>query len=564
MNYLKYSSIVMILLFVCLVFMGSSFASSDIELVDLNSNLNTIYQNDSQNMQCDLKSVNSLDYQDLDESNKHIKVSSNNMSLNDYSSDVISLNAVSGNTFEDIQNAIDNAKNGDKIVLSNITYYGKGSFISVNKSVNIVGNGATLNARGSSIIMEVSSPNVNLTNLNFINGYEEKFRAAGALVLLGGSNHCSVSNCVFRNNTAQQGAVYVISDYSKFLYCNFTSNKGIYIYEGIVYKNTARMSGGLNLNNSASNGYVLGCIFRSNVGRAGGGASLRGDYDVIINCSFISNSVYEGPSNYSYAGALHVGPNNGSTSSASIFNCSFINNSVYNKLHNGHGGALCFESGSIMDNCTFINNYCECVGGATTLHASGTISNCKFVNCTSTVSGGAISTGYSKGLKITANFTNCYFEGNAAPMGGAVYSVGNGVIFSKSNFIKNIAVSGGAIYVEGNSALFNNLSVMGNLGEMGGAFYVEGNHTKINNTLLEANNANIGGAVIIIGDNSNLINLNISQNSAKYGGGVYINGSNTLISNVAFNSNQAIPAKDTPYNDSHMMMGLVVELLLMV
>lgn len=103
MNYLKYSSIVMILLFVCLVFMGSSFASSDMELADLNSNLNTIYQNDSQNMQCDLKSVNSLDYQDLDESNKHIKVSSNNMSLNDYSSDVISLNAVSGNTFEDIQ-----------------------------------------------------------------------------------------------------------------------------------------------------------------------------------------------------------------------------------------------------------------------------------------------------------------------------------------------------------------------------------------------------------------------------------------------------------------------------
>ena len=567
MNYLRYISIFMGLFFVSLICISSSFAISpvNLEFSDLSSNL-TISVNDSVNIKSNLKNLNSLDNYDLNESilkSNEYKVSNNNISINNcsldsnYSSNINSVNAISGNTFTDIQNAINNAKNGDNIVLNNIIYSGKGSFISVNKSVNIIGNGAILDGKGSSVIMKVSSPNVNLTNIHFINGYSEKYFDSGALILDENANKCKVSDCLFKNNSGTQGTVYVYSDYTKFLNCNFTDNIGIANRNKTIYKNTSIMSGGLNVENNASYAYVSGCIFKGNIGRAGGGASLRGDYNTIENSIFIYNQVNEGFSERSYAGALHVGPNNGSKSSASVLNCVFINNVVNNKLHRGHAGALCFEDGSIMDNCTFINNYCEGVGGATTLHGSGIISNCVFINCTATVCGGAISTGYNEEVaKWSANFTDCYFEGNAAPIGGAVCAIGDGIKFSNSSFLDNIAVSGGAIYVQGNNALFDNLSVINNSADLGGAFYIEGSSTIITNNLLEGNNANVGGGVVIIGNNSNLNNLNISQNIAKYGGGVYINGSNTLVSQVVFNSNQAIPLKDTPYNDSHMGDGI--------
>ena len=157
MNYLRYISIFMGLFFVSLICISSSFAISpvDLEFSDLGSNL-TISVNDSANIKSDLKNLNSLDTHDLDESilksdeykfsNKNIYINNCSMDLN-YSSNINSVNAISGNTFTDIQNAINNAKNGDNIVLNNIVYSGKGSFISVNKSVNIIGNGAILDGK---------------------------------------------------------------------------------------------------------------------------------------------------------------------------------------------------------------------------------------------------------------------------------------------------------------------------------------------------------------------------------------------------------------------------------
>ena len=50
--------------------------------------------------------------------------------------------AVSGNTFADIQNAIDNAKEGDTIELSG-DYVGNGSEIRIDKALDIQGKGKT-------------------------------------------------------------------------------------------------------------------------------------------------------------------------------------------------------------------------------------------------------------------------------------------------------------------------------------------------------------------------------------------------------------------------------------
>ena len=114
MNYLRYSSIILILLFVSLILISSSSATDlSVEDVNLDSNLNIIYQNDSINTKSNLIDLNSFNNPNLDES---IKSDGNSYSgLNKVSS-------ISGNTFKDIQNAINNAKNGDSIILNNISY----------------------------------------------------------------------------------------------------------------------------------------------------------------------------------------------------------------------------------------------------------------------------------------------------------------------------------------------------------------------------------------------------------------------------------------------------------
>ena len=70
--------------------------------------------------------------------------------------------AVSGNTFADIQNAIDNAKEGDTIELSG-DYVGNGSEIRIDKALDIQGKGkTTLDADKKSSIFSVFSRNTNI------------------------------------------------------------------------------------------------------------------------------------------------------------------------------------------------------------------------------------------------------------------------------------------------------------------------------------------------------------------------------------------------------------------
>jgi hypothetical protein len=63
---------------------------------------------------------------------------------------------VSGNTFADIQNTIDNAEAGDTVVLLG-NYTGNGSCISIGKSLTIEGNGAVLDARQLSGIIGIDT-----------------------------------------------------------------------------------------------------------------------------------------------------------------------------------------------------------------------------------------------------------------------------------------------------------------------------------------------------------------------------------------------------------------------
>lgn len=193
---------------------------------------------------------------------------------------------VSGNTFEDIQKAVDGAKNGDTISLSG-KYSGKGSMIKINKTLTIEGNGATLDGNSKSKMFEITGNYVSVNNITFING---KSASAGAIDWWSGlkngpkDSYGVLTNCKFYNCEvgAFGGAVY------------FYDNK-------------------LTMEN---------CYFENNKAGKGGGVYINGNDCVVENCKFISNSAENG-------GAIFCDEN------AVISNCNFETNTA-----TSNGGAI--------------------------------------------------------------------------------------------------------------------------------------------------------------------------------------------------------------------------------
>ena len=78
---------------------------------------------------------------------------------------------VDGNTFLDIQNAIDSATAEDTIYLNSQIYTGSGTEINIDKSLTIIGSeGCTLDAQGQSRIFNVAAADVTFKNITLING----------------------------------------------------------------------------------------------------------------------------------------------------------------------------------------------------------------------------------------------------------------------------------------------------------------------------------------------------------------------------------------------------------
>ena len=77
---------------------------------------------------------------------------------------------VGGNTFADIQTAIDSAASGDTLELDGL-YKGSGTPVIIDKNnLTIVGNDAILDAQGQSRIFNITGTGIILKNIGFING----------------------------------------------------------------------------------------------------------------------------------------------------------------------------------------------------------------------------------------------------------------------------------------------------------------------------------------------------------------------------------------------------------
>ena len=239
--------------------------------------------------------------------------------------------------------------------------------------------------------------------------------------------------------------------------------------------------------------------------------------------------------------------------------------------HHDHGGVICVNDGdsgfAIIRNTKFIDN-CNSLGGAICPHNHCLIDNCSFINNTATkFYGGAISTNlerlkYNTTSNATISIFNCYFEGNKAPIGGAIQAMGSEIRIDNCTFVNNSAVKGGAVFLQGDTIELHNCNftdnhATDNLTNViikvqdwlvpdwdvdGGAIFIYGSNSSLYNNTFRYNIASgnqsegCGGAIYVFGNNTDIEKSHFDDNFAYGGNGsaVYVHGSNTKIMTSEF------------------------------
>ena len=459
-------------------------------------------------------------------------------------------------TFSDVQNGINQAQSGDTIYLNNHTFAGSGSEISVaggwfsNKdkitidgsiNPNKGGTGnemSTLDAKSSSRVFNIGASSITLKNIIITNGKYSGRDANGAGVYSSGSNlvleNCVISNC--EASSSSRGDVHsaLYSENTVTLSrCTLVNNKATSTYNTVTNSYVVRTA--------SFDGSMTDCIVRDNyvssIGTMAIGITIVGSSsNKVSNTKFMNNYATSTNGN-AFGAALQV--------LGTVSNCTFEYNQANSDVNNSHAGALCFRPGSTVYNCTFIGNIAY-RGAATTFHASGELKDCIFINNTATGFGGAISTGYDGTTGQKVKISNSYFEGNAAPIGGAITTHGNDITVDNSTFISNKAADdGGAVYVVDDGITVLNSNFGNNSAKNhAGAIYVKGNNVKIQNATFVNNSAHFAGAVRVEGSYVNVLNATFIGNKAisdgvskSQAGALGISGNNVNIDSSYFANN---------------------------
>ena len=459
-------------------------------------------------------------------------------------------------TFSDVQNGINQARSGDTIYLNNHTFTGSGSEISVaggwfsNKdeitidgsiNPNKGGTGnemSTLDAKSSSRVFNIGASSITLKNIIITNGKYSGRDANGAGVYSSGSNlvleNCVISNC--EASSSSRGDVHsaLYSENTVTLSrCTLVNNKATSTYNTVTNSYVVRTA--------SFDGSMTDCIVRDNyvssIGAMAIGITIVGSSsNKVSNTKFMNNYATSTNGN-AFGAALQV--------LGTVSNCTFEYNQANSDVNNSHAGALCFRPGSTVYNCTFISNIAY-RGAATTFHASGELKDCIFINNTATGFGGAISTGYDGTTGQKVKISNSYFEGNAAPIGGAITTHGNDITVDNSTFISNKAADdGGAVYVVDDGITVLNSNFGNNSAKNhAGAIYVKGNNVKIQNATFVNNSAHFAGAVRVEGNYVNVLNATFIGNKAisdgvskSQAGALGISGNNVNIDSSYFVNN---------------------------
>lgn len=395
------------------------------------------------------------------------------------------------NSFSDLNVFINNNSNRN-IYLSQDYIYKASSdseFVNgivISRSLNIYGEGHTIDGNGLARIFNVTASYASFDNITFINAksqggsaitgvnygvYNSRFINNRADGYGGAMNEGQASYCIFENNTAgvYGGAMYKGSADN----CRFINNhaqyggaiNNVYATKSTFTDNHADTYGGAMYGSSASD-----CTFIGNSADEMSGAVFNA---YVLNCNFINNTAANG-------GAVGGGSN-------SAQNCIFTGNVAVK-----NGGAA---YGYTVVNCEFRQNHANDGGAVYT----GSASSCIFEKNYATSDGGAMLDAYA---------VNCKFTSNSAIRGGAMFQ--NSA--RGCNFTYNTAQYGGAMFNAHSDTckfMYNTATVQGGAIDEGGADSSE----------FRYNSAHNGGAVSL----TDLVSCGLFYNTAdEYGGAAYI------------------------------------------
>ena len=246
---------------------------------------------------------------------------------------------------QDLINRIENANNGETILIEPGTYKVHG--INITKNISLQGNGdpreVIIDGEELSSIFFIQDIGITarFNNLTLINGKTNNF--GGGICIETGNAY--VDNCIFINNTALNvtngGA---ISNYG-----NETDRSYLFVNNSLFIGNHADHDGGAVTTCYASSD-IYNSVFINNSARRDGGAirvSVFG-YGNVQDCIFMYNHADE------WAGAYYSWAGN-----SSLDRCIFINNTA------GTNGGAIMVSGSInLTNSIIVNNTADETGGS--------------------------------------------------------------------------------------------------------------------------------------------------------------------------------------------------------
>ena len=521
--------------------------------------------------------------------------SDNELSLNNGLNNIVSSNndnepysEPGTGTFTDLQELINQANPNSVINLPcNYKYNSendtslKNGIVIDKMGLTINGNGCTIDGSNLARIFQITSEDVTLNNISFINGNISFNNKAYGGAIYWQSNNGMIANCSFANNSGSNGgAVYIVGNKTIVANSSFVENKGVVDRTGL----TSNRGGAIywegangTLSNSSFEKNTLIYTYPSSsstfVHMKGGAVNWEGENGTVENCSFTKNSVI-GQYGYNYHWYRHGDAVYWNGKNGKLVNSSFVENAGSQE----DGGAIEWQGDNgIIANSSFINNTAEFEGGAIRCDGNNvTVANCSFVN-NSGSHGGAIDWGdvYTKrgnnGVVINCTFVNntaktyyggavrwkghngtvlnSTFENNTASyMGGAIYWDGysnkahNGSV-SNCIFVNNTASYGGAItwWSMAENGIIANCSILNNYAsETGGGIYlqVEENIIVFNCSIMD-NTALDGGAVSSYCYNFTLENCSISNNNASHGGALIINCGYCTVANCSFENNTA-------------------------
>ena len=288
--------------------------------------------------------------------------------------------------------------------------------IIIDKSITINGNGHTINANNQARAFNITTSNVTLNNIDFM---ECSHNDGGAVYLMGSDG--ILTNCNFIN-------------------CSASSSDG------------SSNGGAVSWSYHAANGILTDCNFINctvsssgnyYISSCGGAVAWEGEKGILtncnfINCSVISTSTYSDSSLYSSSSEYLLGDGN------------------YDPYYSSSYGGAVYWSGSdgILANCSFVNcsahSYSSIYsydfsdsyshGGAVYWSGpDGSLTNCNFINCSASSSSSLrynINSIYSYGgavewTGVRCVIANCIFmDCSVSSTSGSRYKYGDAVSWS--------------------------------------------------------------------------------------------------------------------------------------